>query len=36
MSCQEYFEQVKNVVDIIESLGGSLSDYVHLRDELPA
>jgi len=35
MSCQEYFERVQNVVDVIESLGGSLVDDMHLKDELP-
>lgn len=34
MSCQEYFEQVKNIVDMIISLGGSLSNDMHLKDEL--
>jgi hypothetical protein len=35
MSCQEYFERVQNVVDVIKSLGGSLVDDMHLKDELP-
>jgi hypothetical protein len=35
MSCQEYFERVRNVVDVIKSLGGSLADNMHLKDELP-
>jgi len=35
MSCQEYFERVRNVVDVIKSLGGSLVDDMHLADELP-
>jgi hypothetical protein len=35
MSCQEYFERVRNVVDVIKSLGGSLVDNMHLKDELP-
>ncbi len=35
MSCQEYFERVRNVVEVIESLGGSLADDMHLIDELP-
>jgi len=35
MSCQEYFERVRNVVDVIKSLGGSLADDMHLKDELP-
>jgi hypothetical protein len=34
ISCQEYFEHVKSVVDMIISLGGSLSDNMHLKDEL--
>jgi hypothetical protein len=36
MSCQEYFERVRNVVDAIKSLGGSLADDMHLKDELLA
>jgi uncharacterized LabA/DUF88 family protein len=36
MSCQEYFERVRNVVEVIKSLGGSLCDDMHLNDELPA
>jgi hypothetical protein len=36
MSCQEYFEKVRNVVDVITSLGGSPADDMHLTDELPA
>jgi hypothetical protein len=36
MSCQEYFERVRNVVDVIRSLGGTLVDDMHLEDELPA
>jgi hypothetical protein len=36
MSCQEYFERVRNIVDVIKSLGGSLADDMHLADELPA
>ncbi len=36
MSCQEYFERVRNVVDVIKSLGGTLADDMHLEDELPA
>jgi hypothetical protein len=35
MSCQEYFERVRNIVSIVTSLGGSLSDDMHLKDELP-
>jgi hypothetical protein len=35
MSCQEYFERVRNIVDVIMSLGGSLCDDLHLIDELP-
>jgi hypothetical protein len=36
MSCQEYFERVRNLVDIIKSLGGSLCDDMHLQDNIPA
>jgi hypothetical protein len=36
MSCQEYFETVRNVVDVITSLEGSLADDMHLTNELPA
>jgi hypothetical protein len=35
MSCQEYFERVRNIVDVIKSLRGSLCDDMHLTDELP-
>ena len=35
MSCQEYFERVRNKVDVIKSLGGSLADDMHRKDELP-
>jgi hypothetical protein len=35
MSCQEYFERIKNVVEVIKGLGGSLCDDMHLSDELP-
>jgi hypothetical protein len=35
MNCQEYFEKVRNVVDVITSLGGTLTDDMHLPDELP-
>jgi hypothetical protein len=35
MSCQEYFERVRNIVDVIKSLGGNLADDMHLTDELP-
>jgi hypothetical protein len=35
MSCQEYFERVRSVVDVIKSLGGSVVDDMHLKDELP-
>jgi hypothetical protein len=35
MSCQEYFEQVRNIVDVIKSLGGTLCDDMHLKEELP-
>jgi hypothetical protein len=34
MSCQEYFERVRNVVDVIKSLGGTLVDDMHLQEEL--
>jgi hypothetical protein len=36
MSCQEYFERVCNIVEVIKSLGGALNDNMHLVDELPA
>jgi hypothetical protein len=35
MSCQGYFEKVRNVVEVIKSLGGSLCDPMHLKEELP-
>ena len=36
MSCQEYFEKVRNITEVIKSLGGgALVDEMHLRDELP-
>jgi hypothetical protein len=35
MSCQEYFEMVKNIVAVIKSIRGSLVDDMHLADELP-
>jgi hypothetical protein len=35
MSCQEYIEKVRNITEVIKSLGGSLVDEMHLRDELP-
>jgi hypothetical protein len=35
MSCQEYFEKVRNITEVIKSLGGSLVDEMHLKDELP-
>ena len=35
MSCQEYFERVRNIVEVIKSLGGTLCDDMHLEDELP-
>jgi hypothetical protein len=35
MSCQEYFEQVRNIVDVIKSLGGTSCDDMHLNEELP-
>ena len=34
MSCQEYFEKARNVVNVITSPGGSLADDMHLADEL--
>jgi hypothetical protein len=34
-SCQEYFERVQNIVDVIKILGGTLCDDMHLADELP-
>jgi hypothetical protein len=34
MYCQEYFERVRNIVDVIKSLGGSLIDEMHLVDVL--
>jgi hypothetical protein len=35
MSCQEYFEQVRNIVDVIKSLGGLLCDDMHLKMTCP-
>ena len=35
MSCQEYFERVRNIVEVIKIIGGSLVDDMHLADELP-
>jgi hypothetical protein len=35
MSCLEYFEREKNIVEVIKSIGGSLGDNMHLADELP-
>jgi len=35
MSCQESFEWIRNIVDVIKSLGGSLCDDMHLKEELP-
>jgi hypothetical protein len=35
VSCQEYFEKVKNIIEVIKSLGGSLADDIHLKKELP-
>ena len=35
MSCQEYFEKVRNIIEVIKSLGGSLSDEIRLKEELP-
>jgi hypothetical protein len=34
MSCQENFERIQNIVDVIKSLGGSLCDDMHLKEEL--
>jgi hypothetical protein len=36
MSCQEFFKKVRNVVDVVTSLGGSLADDMHLVNELLA
>jgi hypothetical protein len=36
MSCQEYFERIRDAVDVIKSLGGSLIDDMHLKEELHA
>lgn len=36
MSCQEYFEWVRNIVEVIKSIGGSLVDDMYLVNELPA
>ena len=36
MTCQEYFEKVRNVVKVIKSLGGSLDDPMRLKEELPS
>jgi hypothetical protein len=36
MMCQEYFERVQNIVEVIHSLGGLLCDDMHLTEELPA
>ena len=35
-TCQEYFERVKNIVEVIKRIGRSLVDDMHLVDELPA
>jgi hypothetical protein len=35
MSCQECFERIRNVVEVIKSLGGFLCNDMHLSDELP-
>ena len=35
MTCQEYFEKVRNVVEVIKSLEGSFVDPMHLKEELP-
>jgi hypothetical protein len=32
---QEYFERIRNIVDVIKSLGGSLCDDMHMKEELP-
>jgi hypothetical protein len=34
MSCQEYFEQIRNIVEVIKHLGGLKCDDMHLADEL--
>jgi hypothetical protein len=34
MSCQEYFERLRSIVEVIKSLGESLCDDVHLTNEL--
>jgi len=35
MCCQEYFEKVQNIVEVLKSLRGSLCDEIHLKEELP-
>jgi len=35
MSCQEYFERVRDAVNVIKGLGRSLIDDMHLKEELP-
>jgi hypothetical protein len=35
MSCQEYFEKVRSITEVLKSLGGSLVDDMYLKDELP-
>jgi len=34
--CSRNFERVCNLVDVIQSLEGTLSDDMHFPDELPA
>jgi len=36
MTCQEYFKKVRNVVDVIKSLGGSICDPMHFKEQLPS
>jgi hypothetical protein len=35
ITCQEYFEGVRNIVEVIKSLGETLGSNMHLTDELP-
>jgi hypothetical protein len=35
MSCQEYFERIGNIVNVIKSLEGTLCEDMHLKEELP-
>jgi len=35
MSSQEYFECIRIIVDVIKSMGGSLCDDMHMKEELP-